>query len=139
MNIHEIPNFIQVSFQEEKNYILFDWTNFSVSLEEIQTIHHKAFETAVEKHCMYYIAETSRVKNILRPEVLDWFAKEWVPVLSAGGLKAVITVVPLFGLATLSTRDWQANVVSQIFQKNVRNLAEAEACIALLQQESRNS
>lgn len=134
MIIHEIPNFIQVSYHDDKHYILFDWTDFYVTLDEIKTIHHKAFETALDKQCFYYIAETSKVKNILRPEVLTWFGSEWVPVLSKGGLKAIITVVPSSGLATLSTRDWQSGVVGTIIQKNVRNLAEAEAYILQLQQ-----
>jgi hypothetical protein len=133
MIIHEIPSYVRLSYNSEKNYILFDWTDFDVTLDEIKVLHQKALDTALQTGCFYFIAETSKVKTILRKEVVRWFGEVWVPKLAAAGLKAIVTVVPDIGLATLSTRHWQAGVVASIKMKNVTNLAEAEAFLEDLQ------
>ena len=65
--IHEIPGYIQVSYDEAKDYVLFDWTDFTVTLDQIKAIHEKALAAAQQKHCSYYGAETSKVKTVLRP------------------------------------------------------------------------
>ena len=128
MIIHEVPNFIQVSYSPGKDYILFDWTDFLVTLEQIKVIHQKALDVAVQKQIYFYVAETSKVNSVLRSEVIKWWGEEWVPKLTAAGLKAIVTVVPMkVGLASISTHNWQVQVVGSIVMKNVRSLAEAES------------
>jgi hypothetical protein len=126
--IYQKPGYLTVSHNSEKNYILFDWTNFGVSLEEIKEAHKKALDTAKISRCYSYIAETSKVKNALSQEVLAWFGT-WVPVLNQYGLKEIITVVPASAVAKLSTSSWQKNVVAGISMVNVKTLEEAEATL----------
>lgn len=136
MLIYEKQGYIQVRYQPEKDYIIFDWTNFLVTLAEITELHTRALAAAREKGCYYYIAETSRVTNMLRPEVIRWWADDWVPRLNDAGLKAIITVVPSVALAAMSTHSWQAQVIGSITMLNARSLPDAEALLADLQHES---
>lgn len=143
MIIYEKPEFIQVSYRQDGNFILFDWTDFQVTLEEIQELHKKALAVALEKQCFYFIAETSKVRTVLRPIVVGWWTIVWVPKLLASGLKAIVTVVPDSALASLSTRQWQKDIQkwqedSQkgIFMKNVQTLAEAQVLIEEFQRVS---
>jgi hypothetical protein len=133
MLIYEKPNFIQVVYYPEKNYIVFDWTDFLVTLEDIQELHTKALATAQANNCYYYIADTSKVHTVLRQEVLRWWGDVWVPRLTEAGLKPV-TVVPTSALGLLSTRSWQADVVGGITMINVKTFAEAETAVRKLQE-----
>jgi hypothetical protein len=135
MLIYEKPNHIQVVYYPNENFILFDWTNFRVTLAEIRELHEKALATAQEKGCYYYIAETSKVRNILPGDVIRWWGEVWVPKLVAAGLRAIVTVVPssTSTLATLSTHDWQVVVVGGITMKNVKSFSAAKALIKTLQ------
>lgn len=128
MIVHEVPGYIRVSYDEAKDYVLFDWTDFAVTLDQIKAIHEKALAAAQQKHCSYYVAETSKVKNVLRQDVVAWFG-EWFPKMAAGNIRAIATVIPSSALANLSTRNWQSEVVGSITLKNTANLAEAEAFI----------
>jgi hypothetical protein len=132
MIIYEKPGYIQVVHRPELNYIVFDWTNFLVTLAEIKELHQKALATAQEKHCYYYVAETSRVTTTLRPEVIRWWADEWVASMAAAGIRGIVTVVPKAAIAALSTHSWQSQVINGIEMKNVKSLAEAEAVIQQL-------
>lgn len=136
MLIYEKQGYIQVRYQADKDYIIFDWTNFLVTLAEITELHHKALDAARANGCWYYVAETSRVTNMLRPEVIRWWADDWVPRLNEAGLKAIITVVPSVALAAMSTHSWQAQVVGSITMLNARSLSDAEALLADLQHAS---
>lgn len=133
MIIYEKPHYIQVVYHPDKNFIVFDWTDFMVTLNEIKELHEKALITAQEKNCYYYIAETSKVRTVLRQQVISWWGEVWVPKLVEAGLQAIVTVVPTSTLATLSTYDWQGVVVSGIMMKNVKDFAEAEIVIKELQ------
>ena len=137
MIIYEKHNYIKVVYHPDKNYIVFDWTDFLVTLDEIRELHEKALNVALLKKCYFYIAETSKVRSVLRQEVIRWFGDVWVPKLVAAKIKAIVTVVPTSSLAKLSTRSWQAVVLDGIMMKNVKNVAEAEAAIRELQADSR--
>jgi len=125
--IYEKPGHLVVSHNRAKNYILFDWTNFNVTLEEIRSAHSQALEAAKRTNCHTYIADTSKVANTLRQDVIEWWGGTWVPQLARYGLKSIITVVPERALAKLSTNTWQRQVVSGIAMTNVSTLAEAES------------
>lgn len=134
MIIYEKPGYIQVVHRAELNYIVFDWTDFLVTLEEIQELHQKALTVAQQKQCHYYVAETSKVSTVLRSEVIKWWADEWVPAMAAANIRGIITVVPKSAIAALSTHSWQSQVINGINMKNVRNIEEAEAQIEELRQ-----
>jgi hypothetical protein len=136
MIIYEKPGYIQVVYHPDKNYVVFDWTDFLVTLEEIQELHKKALTLAQEKGCYYFIAETSRVTTVLRHDVLKWWGEVWVPTLDKAGLRAIVTVVPSSAIATLSTHVWQAQVEGGITMMNVRSFADADAAIKELQKKA---
>jgi hypothetical protein len=129
MIIYEKPQYIQVVYRPKLNYILFDWTNFLVTLAEIKDLHKKALATAQEKQCHYYIAETSKVTTTLLPEVIKWWSDEWVAAMAVGQIRGIATVVPKAAIAALSTHSWQSQVVNGIKMKNAKSLLEAEAII----------
>src|SRR4051794_33662303 len=112
--IFEKPGYITVTYHPTGDYVLFDWTNFMVTLGEIQTIHEKALSAARRHNCRNYIADTVQVTTTLRPEVVAWWGTTWVPVLAEFGLRAIVTVLPKSALATLSTGSWQREVVGGI-------------------------
>jgi hypothetical protein len=89
-----------VSHNRTKNYILFDWSNFNVTLAEIQAAHAKALDAARRTSCHTYIADTSRVANTLRQDVIEWWGGTWVPELARYGLRSIVTVVPDRALAS---------------------------------------
>ena len=129
MIIHEVPNFVSLSLNSEENYILFDWTDFYVTLPEFKELCRIALDYSLNNNCFYHIVETSKVKSILRPEVIEWFGTEWEPQLVASGLKGIITIVPGVGLAHLSTRSWQATISEPITLINVNDMDEAEKAL----------
>jgi hypothetical protein len=131
--IYEKPNYIQVVYHPEKNYIIFDWTDFLVTLEEVKELFEKAMTVTQQHKCFYYLAETSRVTTMLRPEVIKWWADEWVAKGVAAGIQAIVTVVPKTALSAMSTHSWQAQVVSGITMLNAPSLEEAEKALKELQ------
>lgn len=133
MIIYEKPQHIQVVYHPNKNFIVFDWTDFTVTLAEIQELHEKALATAQEKRCYYYIAETSKVRNVLPQQVVKWWGQVWVPKMVEAGLQAIVTVLSTSALATRSTHAWQAEVIGGITMIDVRTFSAAEAVIKDLQ------
>lgn len=125
--IYNKPGYLVVSHSRTGNYILFDWTDFNVTLDDIKQAHARALDVARRNSCHTYIADTSRVANALPPEVIEWWGGTWVPELARYGLKSIITVVPERALAKLSTNTWQRQVVNGIAMSNVSTLAEAES------------
>lgn len=134
MIIYNNPKYIQVVYHPDKGYILFDWVDFLIPLQDIQELHAKALAVAEEKGCYHFVAETSKVTNALRPDVIEWWSDVWVSKLVAAGLRAVITVVPSTAFAAMSTHSWQSQVVDGILMQNVKSLADAEAVIMDLRQ-----
>jgi hypothetical protein len=130
MVVYEKRGHVVVSHARKANYIHFDWSNFYVTLDEIKTLHAAALERARASECFYYVADTAKVKNALRQDVIQWWGEVWVPILAKYGLKAIITVVPQAALAQLSTKRWQGHVMVQgIELVEVTSLTEAEAFI----------
>jgi hypothetical protein len=127
MVIYTNPRYITVSYDERNQVVLFDWTNFAISLADIQELHAKALDTARKHQCYYYIAETSKVRTALSQEIIQWWGQTWVPTLVKAGLQAIVTVVPSSAIANLSTKSWQTQVVDGITMKNVTTLQEAIA------------
>ena len=134
MIIYEKPAYIQVVYRPELNYIVFDWTDFLVTLAEIKELHQKALTVAQEKQCHFYVAETSKVSTVLRSDVIKWWAEEWMSAMVAGGIEGIITVVPKSAISALSTHSWQSQVVNGIQMKNVKSLAQAEEAIQEMRQ-----
>ena len=130
--IYQKPGHITVSHNAAKNYILFDWQSFRVTIEEITTLHTQALDLAKQHSCYHYVAETSRVTNALRQDVVAWFGGTWMPTLAAYGLRAIVTVVPTSAIAMMSTSSWQRQTVSGIDMINVGSLVDAESTLAKL-------
>jgi hypothetical protein len=128
--IFEKAGYITVTHNAVGDYVLFDWTNFMVTLDEIKTLHEKALTTARRHNCRNYVADTVKVTTTLRPEVVAWWGSTWVPVLAEYGLRAIVTVIPTSAVATLSTSNWQRQVISGITMLNVRSLRQAEEVLA---------
>jgi hypothetical protein len=124
------PGKITVSYNAAKDYVLFDWTSFNVTLDEIKAVHEDALATAKRHNCRNYIADTSRVTNALRQEIIAWWGTTWVPTLATFGLRTIVTVPPSSAIATMSTGSWQRQVVNGIAMLNAASLAEAEATLA---------
>lgn len=96
-------------------------------------IHHeRALATAQRSGSLWYIADTSKVRDVLPQEVIQWWGRVWVPRLTQAGLRAIVTVVPSSALASLSTRSWQAEVVGGITLLNTPNFEQAVAAIRRL-------
>ncbi len=131
MILFEEKNFLTVSYVEGKNYVLFDWTNFAISLDQIKIAHEKALDT-VMAHKACYIADTSKVSNVLRPEVIDWWTSVWVPKLIANKVRGIVTVLPSSAVANLSTKSWQKEMLGGIVTINVGSMADAEEAITTI-------
>jgi hypothetical protein len=130
------PGIVTVSYNARRNYVLFDWTSFAVTLDEIRTLHAAALAAAQKHNCRTYVAETAKVTNTLRQDVIEWWGTVWVPRLAEAGLRAIITVQPTSAIASLSTRSWQRTVVEGITMINVGSLPDAEAALASLAAET---
>lgn len=131
--IHETPNRVQARHCAEDGYIIFDWSSFAISLDEIRTLHEESLAAVVKERCLFYIADTSKVRDVFAQEVIEWWGHTWVPKLREAGLLAIVTVVPSSELAALSTRSWQAEVQDGISMLNTPNLANALGAIKILQ------
>ncbi|MFH2114497.1 MAG: hypothetical protein ABIJ86_08325 [Spirochaetota bacterium] len=127
MVLFEKPGYLTVVHEETKGYVMFKWEKFGISLEDIKVAHKAGLETAKDKNCLYYIAETSAATGALQESVIGWFTKEWVPTLHKEGLVAIVTVVPeSSAVARFSTKSWQAGDFSGIIMENVHSIKEAE-------------
>ncbi len=133
--IYDKPPYVQVVHRAELNYIAVNWTDFFISLKDIQEMHHKALEFAKKNHCYYYMAETSKVKTLLTSDIIEWWS-DWVVVMADAGVKGIITVVPTHLFGQISTLKWQAEVINGIMMKNVKTVEEGETVIQELQQAS---
>jgi hypothetical protein len=125
MLVYECPGFLRVVFVEDAEYFVFEWEDFSISLEEIRRAHAAALTAAVAKTCFRYIAQCARARDSLLPEVVVWWRRTWVPGLIAAGVRRIVTVVPSSTLAALSNRDWQRELQDGLELINVGSLDEA--------------
>jgi hypothetical protein len=130
--IFEKAGHIEVTYNERKRYVLFHWTSFYVTLDEIQELHRKALDFARTQRCVDYVADTLKVTNALPQPVVQWWGETWVPTLSAYGLRSIITIVPKAAMAMLSTHRWQKHVKSGIAMANVNSRLEAESMLGAL-------
>jgi hypothetical protein len=73
------------------------------------------------------IADTSRVANTLRQDVIERWGGMWVPELARVGLRSLVTAVPERALAKLSTNTGQRQAVNGSTSSNVSTLAGAES------------
>jgi hypothetical protein len=129
MILYECRGFLEVGYVEDKDYLVFAWRDFAISLKEIMKAHRAALDFAVSRGCMRYIADCSQAKDALLPEVIVWWRNDWVPVLAEAGLRRIVTIIPSSGLATLSNRDWQRDPKKRIEILNVESLASAVALL----------
>lgn len=137
--VHETPRRVKLRVCASGGYIVFDWSSFSIKLGEIMILHEKALAAARDEHALYYIADTSKVRDVLPQEVIQWWGQVWVPKLIQARLCAIVTVVPPSALASLSTRSWQAEVVGGILLSNTATFEEAVAAVQLHQAQHRPS
>jgi hypothetical protein len=128
--LFENPGRVVVSYDDRKGYVLFDWSSFNVTLEEIRLLHQRALDGAKRHNCRTYVADTSKVRNALPQNVIAWWSDTWVPVLATYGLRSIVTVLPTSAVANMSTTNWQRQVVDGIAMINVASLADAELAIA---------
>jgi hypothetical protein len=49
MEIYQKAGYITVTYYEYPKYILFDWTRLAVTLDELKTLHMKAYEVIQAK------------------------------------------------------------------------------------------
>jgi hypothetical protein len=131
--IFDVTDRVQVRHHSHEGYIVFDWSSFTIKLNEIEPLHEAALAAAQVDGCLYYIADTSKVRDVLPQDVIQWWGRIWVPKLSQAGLRAIVTVTPASALAALSTRSWQAAVIEGITMMNVPTFAQADAAIKRLQ------
>lgn len=131
--LDEQPGIISLEYHKDRGFVVFNWTSFNIMIEDIRRIFPKALELTRQGKAYYYIAETSKVKNVLQKEIIDWWGNVWVPKLVQAGLKGIVTVVPSSALATASTNTWQAEVVNGITMKNVKSFVEAMMVVKQLQ------
>jgi|GEM_PF-2912416 len=128
MTLFECPGFLEVRNDEGKGYIIFDWSDFSISLREIKKAHEAALNAARASGCRFFIAECSRARDSLLPEVIQWWRSDWVPRLAAEGIR-IVSVEPRSALSILSSRDWQRDTGAGLEITQVATLKEAEALL----------
>ena len=117
---------LEVFHNKELNYIILKWKSFRISLAEIQDMHRRILEYAVENDCKIYIADSSKANSVLGEDIIDWWRKVWVKELIKNGLNMIITILPRDILAQQSTFDWQNAGYEKILMSNVLSLEQAE-------------
>jgi hypothetical protein len=122
--IYEKLGFITVTFYERPRHILFDWTSFAIPFADLKDLFMKAYDVGVARGAKTLIAETSKVKDVLFNDAVQWWGDVQVPRLSKAGIVRIITVVPQTSLGRWSTKSWQG-VVAGIELHNVGTLADA--------------
>jgi len=98
---------VKVYYSSLKNYIMFEWQKYYMSLDELKEPFAAALSTAKAKGVKTYATDVRNVKDVLSPECLNWWINEHVPVLSGMGLKRILTVPPIVALGRLATNTWQ--------------------------------
>jgi hypothetical protein len=126
MTLFRSPGYLEVRSEEGKAYIIFDWSDFSIPLAEIQKAHQAALDAALASGIRSFVAECSRARDSLLPEVIAWWRSSWVPRLVAAGIR-IVSVEPRNALSMLSSRDWQRGTEAGLEVAQVGTLDEAEA------------
>ncbi len=125
MTIYEKPGYVKITYHSDKNYVLFDWTNATISFDDIKEAHLKAFEIDKEKDVTCLIADCSKMKYSFTTEITDWFATEMMPRLSKeASIKRIITVLDDSAIAKLNAKSWQK--ANDIDLPNVSSMEEAK-------------
>ncbi|MEM6831403.1 MAG: hypothetical protein AAF551_12885 [Bacteroidota bacterium] len=130
MLVYKKPDYLEITYNSQKNYLLFEWFNATIPQEEHKASHTKAFfEVAKEKGVACVIADCSKMKYSFSREVTDWFANEMMPKLSQIGIKRIITILNDSSMSKLNADSWQR--ANNIDLPNVGNFAEAEKFLDL--------
>lgn len=125
MTIYKNPDYVEITYNSAKNYVLFSWTNATIPFESIKEAHLKAFEVEKEKGVSCVIADCTNMKYSFTTEITDWFASEMMPRLSKeAGIKRIITVLNDSAISKMNAKSWQK--ANDIDLPNVGSLAEAE-------------
>jgi hypothetical protein len=122
------PGYLEVRIEEAKGYVIFDWIDFSIPLGMIKRAHAAALEAARAAGVATYIAECSKARDSLAPEVISWWRSTWVPRLVAAGIR-VVSVEPRNMLSMLASRDWQRDTEAGLEIAQAGTLEEAESLI----------
>ena len=124
MTIYEKPGYVTITHHGDKNYVLFDWTNATISFSDIKEAHLKAFEVDKEKGVKTLVADCSKMKYSFTTEITDWFATEMMPRLSKeAGIQRIITILDNSAIAKLNAKSWQK--ANDIDLPNVSSMNEA--------------
>ena len=107
MEIYNNPKFVKVTYNQFKNYILFDWSNMAISLEELKELHTKASDVVKKRGVKTLVAETSKATSILFPQCIEWWSNEQVPAYDEAGINSIITVKGGNALTRLTNKSWQ--------------------------------
>ena len=118
--------FLNVYHNEEKKYIILKWKSFRITLFEIQEMHQKILDYAIENNCEIFIADTAETKSMLNDEIIYWWRGVWIEELIKKGIKMIITIIPRDITAQLSTFEWQKGEYGKIIMSNVLSLEQAE-------------
>jgi hypothetical protein len=137
MVLYECPGFLVVRYEQEKDYILFRWSDFSISFEDLVRAHEAALKTAVERACSCYLADCSYARDTLSPEIVVWWRETWLPKMVASGVRVIVTVESTSTLASLSNRNWQRESGTGMKILNVPSLSEAEAALEAISEQRR--
>ena len=107
MEIYSNPKFVKVTYNQMKNYILFDWTSMAIPLEDLKELHTKACDLVKQRGVKTLVAETSKASGVLFPQCIEWWANEQVPAYDGAGVNAIITVKGGNPLTRLTNKSWQ--------------------------------
>ncbi len=125
MTIYEDQGYVEVSYNASKNYVLFNWTNASISFESIKKAHLKAMEVEKSKGVSTLIADCSNMKYSFSSEITDWFSGDMMPKLAKeANIKRIVTVLNGTAMAKLNASSWQR--ANNIELPNVGSMTEAE-------------
>lgn len=107
MEIYRNPKHVTVTFNQAKNYILFDWTNMAIPFADLKEMHLKALDIVNTHGVTTLVAETSKAQSVLFQECIDWWSNEQVPRLDKAGVRSIITVKGGNALTRLTNKSWQ--------------------------------
>lgn len=125
MAIYDDGHYLRVEDHPEARCVVFNWTRFAISLEDIKKAHYAALEVVKAKGYETLIADTGNVAGVLFPDVVAWWEGEMIGKYVDAGIRQVLTVVPKSALGRLSTKDWQKQVVGKLSTLNVKSLDDA--------------
>ncbi len=131
MLVYEYPDYLKITYEGSKNFLLFNWTNATLPFEEHKKSHAKAFyEVAKSKGITAVIADCSKMKYSFARESTEWFANDMMPKLyNEVGIKRIITILDSSSMAKLTANSWQK--ANNIELPNVSSMAEAEKLLNL--------